>query len=86
MSDDLSGDMLAPSWPNLVFLCYKGGETSVLFVLFLSYRGAETSVVQSFKDLMVTEEKLSVKTQSQPSGQRKLLAASTEAKEDLSLR
>ena len=21
MSDDLSGDMLAPSWPNLVFLC-----------------------------------------------------------------
>ena len=24
MSDGLSGDMLAPGWPNLVYICYVG--------------------------------------------------------------
>ena len=28
MSDDLSGDMLAPSWPNLVSVYYKNSDTS----------------------------------------------------------
>ena len=31
MSDDLSGDMLAPSWPNLVYLC----SSSIIKLLFV---------------------------------------------------
>ena len=37
MSDDLSGDMLAQSWPNLVFCCICVEIHHCLFTL--SYRG-----------------------------------------------
>ena len=32
MSDDLSGDMLAPSWPNLVFFVYNDASVPWIMV------------------------------------------------------
>ena len=32
MSDDLSGDMLAPSWPNLVYHCFVSAAYGLVLV------------------------------------------------------
>ena len=40
MSDDLSGDMLAPSWPNLVFFKYRN-----IFIYFINIRRFSFSIL-----------------------------------------
>ena len=53
MSDDLSGDMLAPSWPNLVLIGNDETRNSLKSSLPISLLGNTMEATESLKNLCV---------------------------------